>query len=146
MAWTLGRFPYCCEKVDAKQARHLRKSCVSCQKGSADNPSRDNPAQLHHLQGSIYQDLWRFTKEGEQIDVTVQGNLRTNTSPVLVAAVLSGMGLAVLQEFTVRSALADGTLTQILPEYQVSPTEVDTGVYAVYSECQRHDPQDTSVH
>ncbi|WP_200943286.1 LysR family transcriptional regulator [Rhizobium sp. Leaf386] len=83
-------------------------------------------------QGSIYQDLWRFTKGDEQIDVTVQGNLRTNTSPVLVAAVLSGMGLAVLQEFTVRSALADGTLMQILPDYEVSPTEVDTGVYAVY--------------
>ncbi|WP_245457407.1 LysR family transcriptional regulator [Rhizobium leguminosarum] len=83
-------------------------------------------------QGSIYQDLWRFTKGDEQIDVTVHGNLRTNTSPVLVAAVLSGMGLAVLQEFTVRSALADGTLKQILPEYEVSPTDVDTGVYAVY--------------
>ncbi|MGO8080309.1 LysR family transcriptional regulator [Rhizobium ruizarguesonis] len=83
-------------------------------------------------QGSIYQDLWRFTKGDEQIDVTVHGNLRTNTSPVLVAAVLSGMGLAVLQEFTVRSALADGTLKQIFPEYEVSPTDVDTGVYAVY--------------
>ena len=83
-------------------------------------------------QGSIYQDFWRFTKGEEQIDVTVHGNIRTNASPVLVSAVLSGMGLAVLQEFTVRSALADGTLTRILPDYEVSPTEVDTGVYAVY--------------
>lgn len=82
--------------------------------------------------GSIYHDSWRFTKDQEHIDVTVNGNLRTSSSPVLMSAVLSGLGLAVLQEFTVRSALADGTLKRLLPEYQVSPTDVDTGVYAVY--------------
>lgn len=83
-------------------------------------------------QGSIYQNSWRFTKGDEQIDVTVDGNLRTNASPVLVSMALSGVGLAVLQEFTVRAAVADGTLIRLLPEYQVSPTDVDTGVYAVY--------------
>ncbi len=82
--------------------------------------------------GSIYNDSWRFTKGNEQVDVTVNGNLRTSSSPVLVAAVLSGVGLAVLQEFTVRAALADGTLQRLLPDYEVSPTDVDTGVYAVY--------------
>ncbi len=82
--------------------------------------------------GSIYHDSWRFTKDQEQIDVTVSGNLRTSSSPVLVSSVMSGLGLAVLQEFTVRSSLADGTLRRLLPEYQVSPTDVDTGVYAVY--------------
>lgn len=83
-------------------------------------------------QGSIYQDFWRFTKGREQIDVTVNGNLRTSSSPVLVSAVLSGLGLAVLQRYTVQPAMAEGKLRQVLPEYEVSPTEVDTGVYAVY--------------
>lgn len=83
-------------------------------------------------QGSIYQDFWRFTKDDEQIDVSVQGNLRTSSSPVLVYAAMSGLGLAVLQEYTVQSALAEGTLERVLTEYEVSPTEMDTAVYAVY--------------
>ncbi len=83
-------------------------------------------------QGSIYEDFWRFTRDDEQIDVTVSGNLRTNSSLVLLSSVTGGMGLAVLQEYTVRAALADGTLERVLHEYEVSPTEMDTGVYAVY--------------
>ncbi|WP_423066092.1 LysR family transcriptional regulator [Devosia sp. CN2-171] len=83
-------------------------------------------------QGTIYQEYWRFKKDDEQIDVTVHGNLRTNSSPVLVSAALSGLGLVVLQEYTVRSALAEGRLVRVLPDYEVSPTEVETGVYAVY--------------
>jgi DNA-binding transcriptional LysR family regulator len=83
-------------------------------------------------QGSIYQDFWRFTKGREHIDVSVNGNLRTSSSPVLVSSALAGLGLAVLQEYTVQAPLAEGKLQRVLPEYEVSPTEVDTGIYAVY--------------
>ncbi|MGB3339476.1 MAG: LysR family transcriptional regulator [Devosia sp.] len=83
-------------------------------------------------QGSIYEDFWRFTRGGEQLDVTVSGNLRTNSSLVLLSSVMGGMGLAVLQEYTVRAALADGSLKCVLEDYEVSPTEMDTAVYAVY--------------
>lgn len=83
-------------------------------------------------QGSIYQDYWRFKRGGEQVDVSVSGSLRTSSSPVLVASALAGLGLAVLQEYTVQSLLAEGRLQRVLPEYEVSPTEVDTAIYAVY--------------
>jgi len=82
--------------------------------------------------GSIYTDFWRFKKGGEQIDVPVSGNVRTSSSPVLVAAALSGLGVVLLQEYSVRSALAEGTLLRLLPDYDASMTEVDTAIYAVY--------------
>lgn len=83
-------------------------------------------------QGATYEDFWRFKTGDEHIDVTVNGNLRTNSGLVLVSSVLAGLGIAVLQEYSVRSALEQGTLIRLLPEYEVSPTEMDTGVYAVY--------------
>jgi len=82
--------------------------------------------------GSIYHASWRFIKGEEQIDIGVSGNIRTNSSPVLISTVLSGMGLAVLQDFSVRPHLAERKLIRLLPEYEVTPTDVDTAVYAVY--------------
>lgn len=84
------------------------------------------------FQGSIYQNFWRFKRESEQIDVGVSGSLRTSSSPVLVTSALMGLGIAVLQEYTVQSLLAEGSLQRLLPEYEVSPTEVDTAIYAVF--------------
>lgn len=82
--------------------------------------------------GSIYQHFWRFTREDEQIDVKVDGNLVTNSSPALVPAALAGIGLIAVQRYSVTSLLKDGSLEQVLSEYEVSPTEIDTAVYAVY--------------
>lgn len=84
------------------------------------------------FQGSIYQNFWRFKRDSEQIDVGVSGSLRTSSSPVLVTSALMGLGIAVLQEYTVQSLLAEGSLQRLLPEYEVSPTEVDTAIYAVF--------------
>ncbi|MDB5512191.1 MAG: Transcriptional regulator, LysR family [Enterovirga sp.] len=97
----------------------------------------ENPDDLvHHnclvFKANYYGNSWRFTKGGERVDIPVSGNLRSNTGPVLLSAALSGLGLVVLQEYMVRAALKDGTLQTVLSEYEVSPTEADTALYAVF--------------
>jgi DNA-binding transcriptional LysR family regulator len=79
-----------------------------------------------------YGNVWKFTNGNEQVDVLVNGNIRSETGQVLLSGALSGLGLVLLQEYMVRSALAAGTLRTVLTEYDVSPTEGDTALYAVY--------------
>lgn len=84
------------------------------------------------FKSNYYGSSWRFTRDGSSLDVPVEGNLRSNTGPVLLSAALSGLGLVVLQEYMVRTALRAGELQTVLTEYEVSPTEADTALYAVY--------------
>jgi len=101
-------------------------------RGTPKNPQELAKHNCLVFQGSIYQSFWRFKRGAEQIDVGVSGSLRTSSSPVLVTSALMGLGIAVLQEYTVQTLLAEGSLHRLLPEYEVSPTEVDTAIYAVY--------------
>lgn len=84
------------------------------------------------FRASDYGEIWRFTRGADRVDVPVSGSLRSSSGPVLLSAALSGLGVAVLQEYMIRSALNDGSIRAVLTEYEVSPTEADTALYAVY--------------
>jgi DNA-binding transcriptional LysR family regulator len=91
----------------------------------------------HHncvvFKARLYGNVWRFMKGKERVDVPVNGNLYSETGPVLLSAATSGIGLVVLQEYMVRSALSEGSLRSVLSDYEVTPTtEADTALYAVY--------------
>lgn len=63
----------------------------------------------------------------------VSGNLKSESSAVLLVSALNGLGLAMLQESMVRNALAAGELINVFPNYHVSSTNAQVGLYAVYS-------------
>lgn len=79
-----------------------------------------------------YGSPWRFTKDGVCTPVHISGNLRTGSGAVLMASALNGLGLVMLQNAMVRDAVDDGRLVRVLPDYEVSPTALETGLYAVF--------------
>jgi DNA-binding transcriptional LysR family regulator len=79
-----------------------------------------------------YTTSWRFQHGSEVVTVPVRGNLQTASASALLTSALAGLGLVVLQEWMVRSTLAEGKLVSVLTEYDVSPTDFDTALYAVY--------------
>lgn len=79
-----------------------------------------------------YLDEWTFRAGAEVVRVRVSGNLRTNTTSVLMTSAKKGLGLAVLQEWMVRQACKEGTLQAVLTDYDITPTADDTALYIVY--------------
>jgi DNA-binding transcriptional LysR family regulator len=80
-----------------------------------------------------YDSSWRLTYGGKTTSVNVSGNLKSESSAVLLVSALNGLGLAMLQEAMVRKAIASGELINVFPNYQVSSTNTVVGLYAVYS-------------
>ncbi len=66
--------------------------------------------------------LWMFERaaaaEPERISVTVQGPLRANNSELLRDAVLAGLGIAQLPDFSAAAALRGGRLREVLPTWK----------------------------
>jgi len=60
----------------------------------------------------------RAGKERERVSVAVQGPLRANNSEVLRDAVLSGLGVAQIPDFSVAAALRAGRLREVLPAWR----------------------------
>jgi DNA-binding transcriptional LysR family regulator len=88
-----------------------------------------------------YGNRWRLTKNGGTIEVDVAGNLETDSSAALLSSALNGLGLVIVQESMVREAIRKGELVPVLSDYEVSPTEFDTALYAVYPHSRRISPK-----
>lgn len=56
--------------------------------------------------------------------VRVDGNLQTNSSEVIRASVLAGMGLAYAPEWLFTEELASGEVQQLLPDWQMPPMPI----------------------
>lgn len=70
------------------------------------------------------QNVWTFTagpgaavKEGTQVTVRAQGNLQTNSSEVIRASVLSGMGIGYSPTWLFEEELASAELRVLLPDW-----------------------------
>lgn len=63
---------------------------------------------------------WRFQPlaGGEQTAVNVSGPFATNNSESIRDAALEGLGIALLPDFSAQAALKDGSLVQLLPQWQ----------------------------
>jgi DNA-binding transcriptional LysR family regulator len=79
-----------------------------------------------------YDGSWRFFKDGERWDIVAKGPFQSSSGFALMSAALSGMGLVVLQTYMIQKEVAAGTLIPVLTEYEVSPTDADSAIYAVY--------------
>ncbi len=90
----------------------------------ADHPSPKTPRELsaHNCinlrlptHGGFY--AWEFEKDGHPVNVHVDGQLAFNTSPLIIRAAVSGLGLACLPEDLVGEHLADGRLVRVLEDW-----------------------------
>lgn len=76
---------------------------------------------LPYLRDGVSQ-TWSFQKKGTRsaagrVGVSVSGNFRANNSEVLREAVLAGVGIGLLPDFSAHEAMADGRLQSVLPEW-----------------------------
>lgn len=84
--------------------------------------------------------VWRFMDQaGGLTEVPVDGTFRTDNGPAVVAAAQSGIGIALLPDWSIHRELRSGQLVRLFPEYTVSYSEFENGIYAVYLQT-RHMP------
>jgi DNA-binding transcriptional LysR family regulator len=80
-----------------------------------------------------YGHQWRFTRSGQQEQVTVRGGVRSDNATVLLTAGLASIGIVIVHEWMVRSHLAEGHMVRVLGDYAVHPRTGDADLYAVFS-------------
>lgn len=104
----------------------------------AANPEIDKPSGLVDHSCLTYRlnmgmPVWRFRKEGEaDQEIQVQGCFQSDNGQAILSAVLDGLGIAMMNEWSVRKYLTSGELVQIFDDYTVSFSEFENGVYAVF--------------
>lgn len=62
---------------------------------------------------------WTLVKAQERVDVTVHGRLIVNHSEAMLEAVMAGVGIGFLPDFTARQALERGEVTALFPDWQL---------------------------
>ncbi len=67
---------------------------------------------------------------GERVTVQVSGSLSANNSEALRDAALSGLGIALLPDFSAKAAVLSGKLVQVLPDWRPVGSFADR-VYAI---------------
>ncbi len=80
----------------------------------------------HHYVGK---GVWRLRRDGREVAVTIAGNISANDSSLLLEAVRSGTGIAMLPAYQVNPLLASGELVALLPDYTLDVM----GLHAVYA-------------
>jgi DNA-binding transcriptional LysR family regulator len=64
--------------------------------------------------------VWTFERGRDRVAVPLRGPFAANNSEVLREAVLEGLGLALLPDFSAQGALRAGKLVAVLPEWEAS--------------------------
>jgi DNA-binding transcriptional LysR family regulator len=77
------------------------------------------------------QNAWTFTagagaiaEQGTQVTIRAQGNLQTNSSEVIRASVLSGMGIGYSPTWLFEEEIARGELQVLLPDWPAPPLPI----------------------
>lgn len=111
-------------------------NCQSVIVGRADYlakmPKVEHPQQLNSLNCLHYSgfesSVWSMEKEGHKERVAIDVQFSTNEATVLLAAVKSGCGIAMLPRYLVEEQIERGELQQLIPQWQPSLL----GIYALY--------------
>jgi DNA-binding transcriptional LysR family regulator len=69
----------------------------------------------HTWNGEIYR--WMFEKDGEQIEVAVEGAFIVNDMDLALGAARDGLGIAYVPEATARPSIEDGRLVPLLDDW-----------------------------
>ncbi len=83
---------------------------------------RSNDRVIWHLRDS----------EGVTHDVAVRGDFQTNNTEALLGVTLGGQRITILPNWQVGDDLNEGRLEAVFEIYDVSPTALDTNIYAIF--------------
>jgi len=75
---------------------------------------------------------WRYLKDGQPSTLAVQGTVYANNGEVLRRAAISGLGIALLADWSVSDDVQAGRLVHLLPGYKLTNTTFDNGVYVLF--------------
>ena len=80
-----------------------------------------------------YRSLWRFRDAGGGArGVRVSGSLTISNALAIRRAVLEGMGIALLSDWTIDEDLRAGDLVDLFPDHEVSAADFDTAAWLLY--------------
>ncbi len=72
--------------------------------------------------------IWRFRKDGEEQIVRLHGAVTSNSPGALAQMAIGGLGIDLSPLYPVETAIAEGRLERVLPDYETDMF----GVYALY--------------
>ncbi|MGF1570122.1 MAG: LysR substrate-binding domain-containing protein [Nodosilinea sp.] len=80
-----------------------------------------------------FRSTWKFRdRGGYESEVAVSGRTVISNAVALQQCAVAAMGLALLPDWLIESALASGTLVRVLPDYAVTATNFNTAAWLVY--------------
>ena len=82
----------------------------------------------------------RLADGAEEVQVQVQGPLTVNDGTAILGAVGAGVGIGLLADFSAASALEEGRVVRVMPEWSLRGDYAERRAYAVYAPT-RHLPQ-----
>ncbi|WP_108649137.1 LysR family transcriptional regulator [Dongshaea marina] len=114
-------------------ARHLltqNKQICASRDYLARHGTPQYPEQLsqHNCLIHMNRDRWQLSKQGNQHEVQVSGNIRANDFGVLVQAALKGRGIIRLEDDLALPLIESGQLLPLLTDYQ----QPENALWAVY--------------
>lgn len=77
--------------------------------------------------------LWYYRTPSGIKELRVKGNLLVNNTDILHSAVVTGIGIGLLPAWIVAEDLSFGRVQRILPQYEMSQSVIDHGLYAVFT-------------
>jgi len=107
--------------------------------------SRPEDLAQHQLMAYAFSSssrTWVLRKNQAQFRISADSSwLQSNNAQLLYRCALDGGGIIIQPTWGVGGALLAGTLRTVLPDYDVTPSRFDNGIYAVYSKHQRQSPK-----
>lgn len=91
-------------------------------RGIPDHPQDLSNHSCLHYGHLVAGNQWLLLNQEQEYSVTVKGVLCSNNGEVLQDAAIAGLGIALLPRFIIQSAIEQGTLAIVLPDYQ--PPEI----------------------
>ncbi len=76
--------------------------------------------------------VWKLMHKRKLTEMTVPSSFSSNNGHVLIQLACMGHGIALLDDYTVASELAGGQLVRLLPDYRVTNSTFDEGIYASF--------------
>ncbi|WP_179742999.1 LysR family transcriptional regulator [Paraburkholderia bryophila] len=124
-------------------APHRRIVCGSpayLQRSSTPNVPEDLSAHDTLRLSLLPDDTWSFTRranakrssEQTQVPVQLQGRLRADDSEAVLELAVAGCGLALLPTWLASTALREGRLLHVLPEWEARTGRAEPAIWAVY--------------
>lgn len=91
-------------------------------------PRHPDDLTMHACFAYAQTETWRFTRDGTEVAIPVNGRFTSNNGEALRAAVRHGQGIALLPTFLVGDDLQSGRLMPLLPDCRIA----EAGLYAIY--------------